>query len=83
MFVRKKKKGSGSAYYQLVESRRMDGKPRQKVILHLNNYPTVDDALKGWPKDASRLRRWGYPGAAEELSAKLERLERLRTEGVV
>jgi hypothetical protein len=84
MFVRKKRKPQGgNAYYQLVESRRIDGKPRQKVILHLSHYPTVDDALKGWPRDVTRLRRDGYPSTAEEVIAKLEQLKGLRAKGVV
>ncbi len=80
---KKSKPQGGSAYYQLVESRRVDGKPRQKVVLHLGGYPTVDEALKGWPRDASRLRRHGYPEAAEEVKAKSDRLKGLRAEGVV
>jgi hypothetical protein len=44
-------------YYQLVENRRVDGKPRQKVLVHLGVHPTVDDALKTWPREISRLRR--------------------------
>ena len=55
-YVRKKDSG-GQPYYQLVESRRVDGQPRQKVLSHLGSYPTVEDALKGWPNDAKRLRR--------------------------
>ncbi len=44
-------------YYQLVENRRVDGKPRQKVLVHLGRHPTVDDALKKWPREIKRLRR--------------------------
>jgi len=51
------KKVKGSEYYQLVESHRVDGKPRQKVLVHLNKHPTVDAALKSWPKDIRNLRR--------------------------
>jgi len=47
----------GGEYYQLVESRRIDGKPRQKVLVHLGRHPTVDEALKEWPKEARHLRR--------------------------
>ena len=53
----RKKDGGGQSYYQLVESRRVDGQPRQRVLVHLGSYPTVEDALKGWPKEAKRLRR--------------------------
>jgi hypothetical protein len=56
MFVRKKVV-KGRDYYQLVESRRVDGQPRQKVLLHLGQYETVEAALKGWSKDIKRLRR--------------------------
>jgi hypothetical protein len=52
----RKKKVKGSEYYQLVEAHRVDGKPRQKVLVHLNKYTTVDDALQSWPKDIRNLR---------------------------
>ncbi|MDP9458387.1 MAG: hypothetical protein M3Q49_00155 [Actinomycetota bacterium] len=55
MFVRKKR-GRSEDYYQLVESRRVDGKPRQRVLLHLGRHPTIEAALKAWPKEAKRLR---------------------------
>jgi hypothetical protein len=56
-FVRKKTftryKGTDSerkaSYYQLVESRRIGGKPRQKVLTHLGQYPSVDVALERLP----------------------------------
>ncbi len=84
MFVRKKKHHhGGSDYYQLVESRRVDGQPRQKVVMHLGSYATVDEALKGWPRDISSHRRSGYPEAAEELRAKLDQLKGLRNDGSV
>lgn len=113
MFVRKKEHhGGGSAYHQLVESRRVDGAPRQKVVMHLGGHATVDEALKGWPREIKRLRRWAEearkvlavynrddPGApafartalgqadgadkkADEVKAKLDRLRRMRAEGV-
>jgi hypothetical protein len=44
-------------YHRLVESHRVDGKPRQKVLMHLSQHPTVDAALAGWPKEISDLRR--------------------------
>ncbi len=78
-FVRRKRVGGGE-YYQLVESRRVDGKPRQKVLVHLGRYPTVDDALRRWPREIGRLRRAGAANA-DKLEAKLERLRELRAEG--
>jgi hypothetical protein len=55
-YVRKKRVGHYE-YYQLVESRRVDGEPRQKVLVHLGRHPTVEDALKKWPREIKRLRR--------------------------
>ena len=83
MFVRKKTKARGNDYYQLVESGRVDGVPRQKVILHLGSHATVDDALEGWPGTIARLRRRRYEAEADALEAKLARLEELRASGAV
>jgi hypothetical protein len=56
-FVRRKSVGPYE-YYQLVESRLVDGKPRQRVLLHLGRYTSVEAALEGWPKEAEGLRRF-------------------------
>ena len=56
-FVRRKRVGPYE-YHQLVENRWMDGKPRQRVLLHLGRYATVEDALEGWPKEVEGLRRF-------------------------
>ncbi|HKH38824.1 MAG TPA: hypothetical protein VKA82_16850 [Rubrobacter sp.] len=53
----RKKKVKRYEYYQLVESHRVDGKPRQRVIMHLGKEPTVDAALENWPKVIKYLRR--------------------------
>jgi hypothetical protein len=79
-FVRRKRVDSGE-YYQLVESRRVNGRPRQKVLIHLGHHPTVDDALNQWPREVGRLRRAGHQEAAEGLKAKLDRLRELRAKG--
>jgi hypothetical protein len=80
-FVRAKKVGS-KVYYQLVESRRVDGKPRQKVLLHLGQHAAVEEALKRWPREVGGLRRRGNDDAADALKEKLDRLRKLRAEGV-
>ena len=56
-FVRKKRVGRYE-YHQLVENHWVDGKPRQKVLLHLGRYPTVEAALEGWPKEIEGLRHF-------------------------
>ncbi len=48
-YVRKKRNKSGSEYYQLVESRRVDGKPRQRILAYLGQYPSVEVALQRIP----------------------------------
>jgi hypothetical protein len=56
-YVRKKRVGYHE-YYQVVQSRRVEGQPCQKVLVHLGGHPTVDDALKRWPSEIKRLRRY-------------------------
>jgi len=53
----RKKRVKRYEYYQLVENHRVDGKPRQRVIMHLGKEPTVDAALENWAKEIARLRR--------------------------
>ena len=53
----RRKKVKRYEYYQLVENHRVDGKPRQRVIMHLGKEPTVDAALENWPKEIKNLRR--------------------------
>jgi hypothetical protein len=56
-FVRKKR-SRGGEYYQLVESHREEGQPRQRVLIHLGIHATVDDALREWPKEIEHLRHF-------------------------
>ena len=58
-FVRKKR-SRGGEYYQLVESQRVEGEPRQRVLIHLGRQPTVDDALREWPQEIERLRHFAH-----------------------
>jgi hypothetical protein len=76
------KRVDGREYYQLVESLRVDGRPRQKVLMHLGHHATVDEALKRWPREVGGLRRRGKDEAADALKAKLERLRKLRKSGI-
>lgn len=70
--MRRKKVGPYE-YYQLVENRWMGGKPRQRVLLHLGRYATVEAALAGWPKEVEGLRRFA--------SQRRDKAERLKMEG--
>jgi hypothetical protein len=53
----RKKQVKGREYYQLVQSCRVNGNPRQRVLLHLGRHQTVDAALKEWPREIKRLGR--------------------------
>ena len=53
----RKKEIKGGVYHQLVENRRIEGEPRQRVLVHLGKHETVDDALQAWPGEIRRLRR--------------------------
>lgn len=65
-------------YYQVVENRRVDGKPRQRVLLHLGEHPTMHAALEAWPPEVERLREAGRDDRADRLAAKLEKLHELK-----
>jgi hypothetical protein len=67
-YVRKKKVGDYS-YYQIVESRRVNGVPRQRVLVHLGEYSSVEEALRGWPEDIE-IARWGAEDARERREAR-------------
>ncbi len=56
-YVRKKRVG-GREYHQLVESHRVNGQPRQKVLVHLGRYATVEEALVGLPREIENARRY-------------------------
>ena len=44
---------------QLVASRRVEGKPRMEVLVHLGEYPTPEAALGAWPAQVEHLRAIG------------------------
>ena len=70
-------------YYQLVESRRVNGQPRQRLIAHLGFYPSVNAALRGLPREIRNLKaRNGSAKAIAKLQSRLEHLRRLRSQGI-
>src|ERR671910_2686675 len=86
MFARVKT-SRGNEYLQLVENYRDGGRVRQRLVLYVGHYPSIDDALQRLPREISALRgrapRAGQTGsgdlreAAEEAAAKLAALRRL------
>ena len=65
-FIRGKRK-KDSVYYYIVESKRVDGKVRQKVLAYLGQCPTVDEAIEYW---TGRLDEWKLE--AERLTKAVE-----------
>ncbi len=55
MYIREKRNG-GSSYYQVVESSRVEGKPRQRVILHLGVHSTLKEARTELKRELSKAR---------------------------
>ena len=72
-FVRRKRVGPYE-YHQLVENRWIEGKPRQRVLLHLGRYASVEAALEGWPKEVEGLHR--FAGQQWDKADRLKKEER-------
>ena len=81
-FVRKKRLG-GYEYYQLVENRWLEGKPRQRVLLHLGSYPTIEAALKQWPKAIERLERFAQSKREEAERLSKDPASRTRSQAAL
>lgn len=74
--VRKTSSKGRGAYHQLVEYKRVDGKPHTIVHVHLGEHATVEEALQAWPERVEVLRRIDRDDQADKLAGKLERLRR-------
>jgi hypothetical protein len=57
MYARRKRSG-GRDYLQIVESRRVDGRPKQKLVLYVGPYRSVADALSQMPGALTGARRY-------------------------
>jgi hypothetical protein len=84
-FVRRKRVGPYE-YHQVVENRWIDGKPRQRVLLHLGRYTSVEAALEGWPKEVEGLRRfaghrWDEADRLKKEESSFERTLETHLEG--
>jgi hypothetical protein len=51
--------------------------PRTKVLVHLGEYPTPEEALREWPHNIARLRENGRERQAARLEEKLAKLKSL------
>ncbi len=76
MFTRVKE-SRGSEYLQIVESYRDGDRVRQRMVLYVGRYASLESALDFMPRDVGRLRRraerserlgsrWGGHGGREE-----------------
>ena len=77
IYVRSIKSRKYGDYFQLVESYRESGTVKKRVLVHLGQYPTPEDALAAWPEEVSAHMRYGRDEQAEKLQEKLERLREL------
>ena len=80
IYVRRIKSREEGAYFQLVESYREEGTVKKRVLVHLGQHESVEEALNEWPQEIEFLRRFKRYGQANKLQAKLDRLQEL-TEG--
>ena len=79
-FVRAKRQGERT-YYQLVESRREGMRVRQRVVVHLGPYPSIEEAIARYGERAERARAeerlWRARAEAQRIA--IERIrERVR-----
>ena len=76
---------NGKAYYQLVENERVNGKHRQRVLMHLGRHRSVEAAIEEWTKHARISRQLAAYARrsdtgdtyAEKLEEKASRLRSL------
>lgn len=80
IYVRRIKSRKYGDYFQLVESYRESGTVKKRVLVHLGQYPTPDDALSAWPDEIDVHRRAGRDEQADKLQEKLTKLRRLTGE---
>ena len=77
IYVRRIKSGEEGAYFQLVESYREEGTVKKRVLVHLGQHESVEEALNEWPQEIEFLRRFKRYGQANKLQDKLDRLQEL------
>jgi hypothetical protein len=86
MFARVKE-SRHDKYLQIVENYRDDGRVRQRLVLYVGHYKSIDDALQQMPQDRRRWRseatRRGNERLrrdADALDARLQALQQLVAE---
>ena len=77
IYVRRIKSGDHGDYFQLVESYRDEGTVKKRILVHLGQHESVDEALSEWPEEITFLRRFKRYGQADKLEGKLQTLRTL------
>lgn len=69
----------GTPSYQLGYYSMIGGKRRSvfKLLVHLGEHPTPDDAISAWSDEVVKLRAIGRDNKADKLERKLEELRSL------
>jgi hypothetical protein len=62
-------------YLQIVENYREDGKVRQRVVLYVGHYTSIEDALENIPRDRRRLRSQATRKDNERLRREADTLD--------
>lgn len=75
-YVRAKKSGNNT-YYYLVDSKKIDGQARQRVLVYLGDVSDPEEALEVWPGRIEDLRERGRDSKADRLEANLQKLRGL------
>jgi hypothetical protein len=84
------KKSRHEEYLQIVENYRDGERVRQRLVMYVGHYASLDEALGRMPREVSRMRAHATRAAqfdngrmqhaAEEAAAKLDALQRLLEE---
>jgi hypothetical protein len=77
IYVRRIKSSEHGSYFQLVESYRDQGTVKKRVLVHLGQHETVEEALSEWPGEIEFLRRFKRYDQADKLEEKLNKLREL------
>lgn len=70
MFIRTKQKRNGRAFHYLVKSERHEGRVRQKTLVYLGEFSTIEAALEGLPALVAKWTKVATACAAKADAAR-------------
>ena len=63
-----------------MRSYREQGTVKKEVLVHLGQYPTIEEALAQWPEEIQEHLQRGREEQAEKIQRKLDRLQQLHAQ---